>query len=437
MKKNITAVLVVLAVYMFSCSGGGGGGGSNGGGGARGGSLDTTFGTSGKMTTNIAGNDTAYALAIQADGKIVLAGSAYSATSADDFALARYNADGTLDSAFGTSGKVTTAVVSDQNDYARAVGIQSDGKIVAAGKANSGSGSAFAVVRYNADGTLDTTFGAGGIVTDNIAGYSEAKALAIQADGKILVAGDAVVSGKRCIILARYNTDGTSDTSFGPFWANFDGGSEYADAMALQTDGKIVVAGRSTSSEILVARFNAGGLSDANGASDTSFNNGSGFAVPHSVTTGTNPARAYALDIQPDGKIVAAGYVTFGAIDNFALVRFNGNGSLDSTFGSSGIKTTDMVSSQAWAVKVQADGKIVAAGRSYTGNYHFTLVRYNANGSHDTAFGASGNGIVDTPIASLTDYAFGLAILSNGKLIAAGRAYSGVDEDFAVVRYNP
>ena len=343
-------------------------------------------------------------------------------------------ADGDIDTTFGTNGKVTTAIGSG-DDYAYALGIQSDGKIVAAGYSSdmvSGySGrNYFALVRYNADGTLDTTFGTGGKVTTAIGtGNDIVFALGIQSDGKIVVAGQTDVGADTHFALARYNTDGSLDSTFGIAnsgiaLADF-GGDDYADALAIQSDGRIVVAGRSFGNDFAVVRFNA------DGTLDTTFGAGGGVIT----AVGSYADRAYALGIQSDGKIVTAGYNEVdGALAEFALVRYTSNGTLDSTFGTNGIVTTEIVNASASAMRIQSDGKIVAAGRtSVGGGYDFALVRYNANGSLDTSFGT--NGIVTTPIGGYTEYVSALGIQSDGKIVAAGNSHSGVNVDFAVVRY--
>lgn len=176
------------------------------------GSLDSSFGTSGKVTTAFAGGeDYARALAIQADGKIVICGEANTG-GGDDFALARYNADGSLDTGFGTGGKVTTAFAGSL-DWARAIAIQPDGRIVVAGHSGSGNSSDdFALARYLTDGSLDTSFSSDGKVTVNMGVGDNGLAIALQSDGKIVVAGSANTGGTAAI--ARFNTDGSLDNSF-------------------------------------------------------------------------------------------------------------------------------------------------------------------------------------------------------------------------------
>ena len=407
------------------------------------GSLDASFGTGGKVTTDIGSGATrAKAVALQSDGKIVAAGWAIGAGA--DFALARYNADGTLDSTFGEivsgstrSGKVITSF-SSGNDQAYAVAVQSDGKIVVAGYATiSATGRDFALARYNADGTLDTSFSGDGKVTTAIAsgsGSDEASAVAVQSDGKIVAAG----SSGNDFGLARYNADGTLDDTFGTIVSGstrsgkqttaIASGNDIAYAVTVQSDGKIVAAGDATG-EFGLARYNA------NGTLDTGFD--SDGKVTTDIDTGND--LAYAMAVQSDGKMVLAGL----ADDDFGLARYNADGTLDDTFGEvvsgstrSGKVTTEFSSSTdiAYGVAVQSDGKIVAAG--YTGftatSRDFALARYNADGTLDTGFGTGGK--VTTAIASgaVIDTARGVAHQSDGKIVVAGHS----DNDFALARYH-
>jgi uncharacterized delta-60 repeat protein len=403
------------------------------------GSLDTGFGKSGIVTTSIgSGDDAAHALGIQSDGKIVVAGnSSNSNSSKNDFALARYNTDGSLDTGFGTGGIITTSIGSI-NDAASALGIQSDGKIVAAGSSYNGSKYDFALARYNANGTLDTGFGTGGIVTTSIGSNNDYANALIQSDGRIVVAGRSFnsSSNKYDFALVRYNANGTLDTTFGTggiVTTSIGSGSiyDYAYALGIQPVGKIVVAGYSYNGSkynFALVRYNA------NGTLDTTF--GTGGIVTTSI--GSSDDAAHALGIQSDGKIVVAGS-SYGSKYNFALVRYNANGTLDTTFGTGGIVTTPIGSDwdYAYALGIQpSDGKIVAAGSSNSGsNYDFALVRYNTDGSLDTGFGTGG--IVTTPIGSSDDYALALGIQSDGRIVAAGYSYNGSNYDFALVRYLP
>ena len=409
------------------------------------GTLDSSFGTGGKVTTDFPGfSALAYALAIQSDGKIIAAGHIVTGTIIIDFMLARYNSNGTLDSSFGTGGKVTTDFPGF-SALAYALAIQSDGKIIAAGHIVTGTIIIdFMLARYNSNGTLDSSFGTGGkVTTDFNGGIDEAYALAIQSDGKIVAAGRAfnATGDSTDFGLARYNANGTLDGSFGiggKVTTDFNGQDDDANALAIQSDGKIVAAGFAqnadrTSIYFALARYNA------NGTLDVGF--GSGGTLTNDVNG--NAAFAYALAIQRDGQIVAAGSarnVTFPS--DFALARYTITGTLDVSFGGgTGKVTTDFNGADsANALGIQSDGKIVAAGIAYNAagtSADFALARYTITGTLDMTFGSGGTGKVTTDFNGQTDSAAALAIQSDGKIVAAGSAVNAAGEssDFALARY--
>jgi len=338
------------------------------------GDLDTTFDGDGKVTTAIgSGEDQAYGVAIQSDGKIVVAGRSWNGVN-DDFAIVRYNTDGTPDASFDTDGKVTTAIGSGE-DRANGVAIQSDGKIVVAGYRIINDNYDFAVVRYNTDGTPDASFDTDGKVTTAIgSGNDFAYGVAIQSDGKIVVAGRSLNGATYDFAVVRYNTDGSLDTTF-------------------DTDGKVT------------------------------------------TDIGSSHDFAYGVAIQSDGKIVVAGYSIISGNYDVAVVRYNTDGSPDTGFDTDGKVTTDISSSDyANGVAIQSDGKIVVAGHSSNGvNFDFAVVRYNTNGSLDTTFDTDGK--VTTAIGSGEDQANGVAIQSDGKIVVAGYSNISGNYDFAVVRY--
>jgi uncharacterized delta-60 repeat protein len=251
------------------------------------GTVDSSFGTNGRVTTSFTGTfspgeqatSRINAIALQADGKIIAAGTASrTTTAASDFALARYNPDGSPDTSFGTAGKLTTDFTggidetTGESDQAYGAVIQADGKIVVAGRAVvAGSGGDFGVVRYNADGSLDSTFGTGGKVTTAFLGNEVARAVGVQADGKIVVAGHVRNSAPTYddFGLARYSPDGTLDPTFGvggkvsthffPRFSEFDQDNEGAHALAIEPGGKIVAAGataRLARLDFAIARYN-------------------------------------------------------------------------------------------------------------------------------------------------------------------------------------
>jgi len=396
------------------------------------GDLDTTFSGDGKETTAIgSGTDTAWSVVLQSDGKIVAAGYSFNGSN-DDFAVVRYNTNGSLDTTFDTDGIVTTAIGSG-TDTAYSVVLQSDGKIVVAGRSSNGSNYDFAVVRYNTNGSLDTTFDTDGIVTTAIgSGTDIAYSVVLQSDGKIVAAGYSRIGSNNDFAVVRYNTNGSLDTTFdtdGIVTTAIGSGTDIAYSVVLQSDGKIVAAGhaRFGNDDFAVVRYNTNGLLD------TTFS-GDGI-VTTAIGSGTDGA--YSVKLQSDGKIVAAGYSNNGINNDFAVVRYNTDGSLDTTFDTDGIVTTaiGLGDDIAHSVVLQSDGKIVAAGYSDNGSYFdFAVVRYTTNGSLDTTFDT--DGIVTTAIGSVDDVAYSVKLQSDGKIVATGYSYNGSNHDFAVVRYN-
>jgi uncharacterized delta-60 repeat protein len=396
------------------------------------GDLDTSFDTDGKVTTAIgASSDSANSIALQSDGKIVAVGITYNGSNYD-FAVARYNTNGSLDTSFSGDGVVTTAIGAS-DDVALSIALQSDGKIVVAGYTYNGSNYDFAVVRYNADGSLDTSFDTDGVVTTAIGASDDVvSSIALQGDGKIVVAGHTVNGGNDDFAVVRYNTDGSLDTSFdtdGVVTTAIGASDDVVSSIALQSDGKIVVAGityNGSNYDFAVARYNT------NGSLDTSF---SGDGV---VTTAIGASFDYvrSIALQSDGKIVVAGYSVNGGNFDFAVVRYNANGSLDTSFDTDGVVTTAIGASSdsALSIALQSDGKIVAVGYTNNGsNYDFAVVRYNTNGSLDTSF--SGDGVVTTAIGASDDLALSIALQSDGKIVVAGYSVNGGNVDFALARY--
>ncbi len=393
------------------------------------GDLDPTFGPVGFITTSLGtGADRAFAAARQPDGKLVLAG----VRNFGNIAVVRYNANGTLYNSFGSGGSVVTSISNIQE--ASAVAVQNDGKIVVAGR---GSIVGCAVVRYNTNGSLDATFDGDGIFTDSTIGV--ANALAIQPDGKIVTAGSIVGADffTNSFSIVRLNPNGTFDTTFdGDGKASVkvsetNGGSSFAYALALQADGKIVVGGEgdfSTSRDFALARFNS------DGSLDTTFDGDGKVRTTFGGSGQTEALRS--LAVQADGKIVAAGFGGENSVRGFALARYNADGSLDATFDGDGkvvTQTSINGNEAANAVAIQPDGKIVAAGYSIL---QVALVSYNADGSLDTSFDGDGKAFTTiNPNGSATARA--VLLEPNGKIVIAGNASkNGIDEDFLLARYN-
>jgi uncharacterized delta-60 repeat protein len=395
------------------------------------GDLDTTFSGDGIATTDFGpGNDPGVAVAIQQDDKAVIVGVVGSDRRNARFGVARYDVDGTLDATFGGGdGKVITDFTR-RYDEADAVAIQQDGKIVVAGLA----GERVAVARYSTGGGLDPTFGGDGRVTTDLTPAGDfAYGVEIQStDGKIVVAGHAGGAGGRFAVV-RYETDGSLDAAFGggDGWVatNFTRRYDYADDLTIQADGKIVAAGGanyfSRTGRVALARYEATGVLDSTfGGGDGTImaNLGPGFDAAFSVTTQAS-----------DSKIVAAGQ----AGERMVVLRYGTSGMPDPSFGGDGKTKTDFTSGLDYAdeVVIQDDGAIVAAGATdfYGRNAKFALARYATNGVLDPSFG--GDGKVVTNITRRRDGAYGLAIQSDGRLVASGYAKSPTDTRFALIRY--
>ncbi|MFG2949541.1 calcium-binding protein [Streptomyces adustus] len=389
------------------------------------GGLDTSFSGDGKVLTDIADDDHAEDVAVQPDGKIVSVGSSVDeAVTESRFALTRHNPDGTPDTGFGTGGTVTTAInnmgPSLQWGEAHAVALQADGKIVVVGSSWREYDDCcwFVVARYNPDGTLDNTFSGDGRVFADFASPTEAQDVAIDSSGRIVAAGS--FGGEMAVL--RLRSDGTPDPTFGgdgtvtvnPAGPNPQEGGQ-GRALALQPDGKILVGGEvgTTRFDFALLRFNT------DGSLDTGFD-GDGI-----VRTDLGDYDSVeGLAVQPDGKIVAAG----GSGSRFALARYLPNGALDPGFNRNGMVLTP--GGTAADVKVQpGDGRIVVAGSNGTGG-DFAVVRYNPDGSQDTGFGSGGLATADF---GGSDAANGLALQTDGKIVAAGGG--GPDRDFALARF--
>jgi uncharacterized delta-60 repeat protein len=380
--------------------------------------LDPSFGSGGIVLTPLGTSGAlVHGVAVQPNGKIVVAGSAV-AGGQDVFAVTRYNANGTLDSSFHHTGEALTPFGAAAS-AAYAVALQPDGKIVVVGMA----GTHFALARYNADGSLDPAFGHGGqVVTAFTASTAFANAVALEADGKILVAGDADSS----FAIARYNADGSIDTHFafgGLELVHFNTGEADARGVALEPDGKAVVAGTVSNgywNSFAVARLNADGTLDRSfgGWGGTTFS----FA-PNEAAAG--------LALPGGGKILVAGSNN----GSFALARLNPDGTLDTSFNGTGEATTNFGGSyaQANSLALAVDGKILVAGTAYADDaqrFDFALARFNGNGTLDTGF--NGTGTVTTDVGTDAE-ADALAVQGDGKVVLAGTA-SG---DAALARYIP
>lgn len=393
------------------------------------GAVDMSFGGDGAVVDALMNRDSrAYGVALQPDGKIVTVGYGNNGTR-DCFAVVRYDQWGNRDSTFGDNGVVLTPVSASGPDEAHGVAIQPDGQIVVVGPASTYSG----IVRYQSNGALDNTFGSGGIVTTNVSGGIDlAEAVVIQSGGTIAVAG---TSSYR-FALARYTSEGASLGTH-----RLTSYEAYAQGMAMQSDGRLVVVGRarvSTYYRYGVARFNE------DGSADTAF--GSGGMV---ITAYTTDDRAHAVAIQQDGKIIASRYSN-GSNPTYvrvSLFRYEPNGQLDGSFADGGRLRLGQMGSggyheSAQGIAVQPDGKIVIGGAV---NYkstapmraNFLVARLRTDGQRDTTFGSNGVSPIVQIGGNGFDWLAGLVLQADGRIIAVGSAQDGGINKFVLTRYWP
>ena len=404
------------------------------------GAIDSSFGFDGYSASVPISNGFA---ALQNDGKIVIAGTPVNGST---FIVARLTAEGLPDATFGNNGIQTTSFSGPS--YATSLAVQTDGKIVVAGNTSDIQGTYFAVSRYNSNGSADNSFNSNGkIVTDFLFKTAPvnggdsievhtafANAVAINTDGKIIVTGYAFSGLSNRLAVACYNPNGTADNSFGLHGkqtTSIGNGNATAYSIAIQNDKKIVIAGYTTnennSYNLVVARYKT------DGNPDNSFNK-NGFKV---VPLSSDVLIGDAVALQSNGKIVVVGYTSTGVLHNVIVARFNTDGTADNSFGGDGMLTIDNGGADDYAgsVIIQTN-KIVVAGYSINANGQssFLVSRYNDNGSPDKSFIGQGrlNGQYQQGFTTFNTS----AMQSDGKLVTAGLTWNGKDYDFAVVRYN-
>lgn len=337
---------------------------------------------------------------------------------------------GALDATFDTDGIVQTHITGYNQSAANGVVVQDDGKVIIGGYARSGGTTKYIVVRYNSDGSLDNSYGSGGIIISSLSGNSNINALALQSDGKLVAAGYLRVSGNNDFFVLRYNNDGSFDTGFNSSgWLSQSMGTstDVANDVLIQSDGKIVLGGEvqtQSGYDFGLVRLNTDGTLDT------------GFDSDGKLTTSVegNDSRCKTIAIQSDGKIVAAG-TGYGTDTDMALARYNADGSLDASFGTGGkVSFNNSISENIADVAIQSDGKILACGYLIPGGYY--VMRLNSDGTMDNSFGTSGmvSGFDPNSVASVVD------VTTDGYILLAGVTYAngnGTVSDMALRRYKP
>jgi len=403
-----------------------GGGGSSAGGNHSSGQLDSSFGQTGAVLVNPGAlDDRSMGVAVQADGKIVMAGytqiSATSSPNPKDVLVARFLPNGTPDPGFGDQGLVRSNF-GDILNQANSILMQADGKMVVAGQVTTAEGSCMAAARYLRNGTLDPDFGTQGLAAIHHEWGGGASRVIKQPDGKLLLAGwhaPIIPNGtgwEEVFGLARLNTDGSLDAGFGSggyATTTFVGGDELATDLALQSDGSILVVGAMSldhnwrTSQAGLARFSA------SGQLDTSF--GSGGRILLSLNDLTVLSR---VAVQSDGKILALGTSStqWGDFATLTVVRYDAQGTLDPSFGTTGVVRSYLGGNHAegYALALLPGGGFLAGGSR---DSHLAVARFTANGDLDPAFGAKGCFIRD---AGTYGQILDLTLQKDGSILATG-----------------
>lgn len=396
------------------------------------GDLDPRFGSGGMVQTDFSGGDDyGFGVRVQSDGKTVVVGES-GVYPLFHSALTRYTRNGTLDQTFGTGGKVVAAL-DPGGDGSTAIAFQPDGKIVTAGSViHNNFVVAFVTARFNPDGSLDQTFGTNGSVQTTFGdAAAEGNDVVLQGDGKIIVVGftgAGSYSSLNNFALVRFNSDGTLDQSFGA-GGKVKSARGVATSAVLQSDGKMVVGGTydtGSSNGFMVARYNS------NGTLDGTFGN----AGVTKTAIGSGEAFSFGIGLLSDGRIVVGGYSATTQDHDFTVACYNANGTLDQTFGTGGIATTDFSGGTddiAYALAVQRDNKIVLGGRS--GDYptfNFAIARYTSTGQLDQTFGTGGK--VLTAVSNDSN-GYALTIAGSKITLAGAVANSQSPFDFGLARY--
>jgi uncharacterized delta-60 repeat protein len=417
------------------------------------GELDLSFGVDGTVNTdNNSDAEAIFDLAVQPDGKIIAIGVSVEGNSSSTLiqrtVIVRYNPNGSIDSTFGASGKVIIrSIIPAELD------LQPNGKIVFVGTSGEFPNNDFYVGRLNSDGSFDTTFNGTGVVIPDLRGTADnAYSVQIQPDGKIVVGGISSRGGSfspNDHAVVRFNANGSLDTTFGndgKVFTEIALGSQYVSfsTLVIQPDGKIVTvgniltynsSGESVIEEFLIVRYNS------NGSLDTAFD-GDGIVFTQLALPGATRTDAYANSVvlQRDGKIVVVGTASKRNPDGVrlaAVVRYNADGSLDSSFGNGGkalISFSPFTGSGANDVAIQGDDKIVIAGFGGNNNEQYQAVaRLNANGSLDTTFSGDGFNVIVSERRYSPAYA--TAIQPDGKILIGGSIGANVGSDFMLARF--
>lgn len=399
---------------------------------AQAGKLDLSYGNGGIAITT-QGPDVfsqISSIAIQSDGMVVAAGSCYNSIVGKYYInVLRFKINGTLDSTFGIGGIVTDSIGLSDDNEASCIAIQPDGKIVVGGFAFISTDFDFVLLRFNTNGTPDSTFGTYGIITKNLGDDNFANSIALQADGKILLCGSTSNGVDQDFAVVRFNNDGSTDANYaaaGMALVSMTPASEDIPThIKIQPDGKAIIVGLSANTTTYIPKVALLRL-DTNGFPDISFGNSGKVVNAFSA----NGDQLTSVVLQPDGKLVVVGQAV-NTNAEILVARYTSTGILDNTFGNGGYKFYNFSNQaeQAYSVAIQADGKIVVAGSVDSLSTDIALIRVRNNGVIDSTFGT--NGKVATELSTGYDYATSMLLQADGKIVLGGMA----TQDFAMMRY--
>lgn len=402
------------------------------------GDLDTSYDTDGVNAVSFGGTDNVYGGFLQSDGKLIVVGGARPVNATQEFGVARFNADGSIDTGFATSGKYSLDITTAANatDRATCAGVQSDGKIIVGGYTRTTSGNEdFAIIRLSTAGVLDTTFGTSGVakVNFNTAG-DRATDLAVLSDNSILICGNVFTDtiangGKSTYGIAKLTAAGVLDTTFGTggkATLNVGANDDSVAGMDVQSDGKILIAGMSNDKATVVRFTAAGGV-------DTTFGTNGVFSQHLGASTSD---ALFDVKFETGGKIVACGTSAPAGSLDVAILRLTSAGALDTTFNTTGyfVNNLGSTSDTLRSLVIQADGKYLAGGFWTNGNLDIAMVRTTSAGALDSTFGIGG--IKKLSLAAGSDIITALFVGTDGKIfVAAEGAASTGQENFYAARF--
>ena len=438
--------------------GGGSSSGGGGGDGTSAGTLDSSFGNSGLVVNagEFAGSGFAMGTSITTDvmGRILVAGASYDGSYTSDMTVWRYDTDGQPDTSFGNYGIVVNDGAAGGYDDDAGLSITTDflGRILVAGRSSNGSDDDMVIWRYDANGALDTSFGSSGVVvSDGAAGGSNsndaAHSITTDNDGKILVTGSGLNgSNNSDMVIWRYESSGQLDTTFGGSGivvhdsAAGGNGTDVGESITINSKGRILVTGYSSNgsdNDMVIWEYNS------DGTLNSSFGTG-GIVVSDNAAGGGGNDIGKSITTDSQRRILVTGLSSNGSDNDMVLWRYNPDGTPDTTFGNNGVVVVNDAAGGngddfGGSVTIDSQGRILVAGSSFNGSdYDMVIWRFNPDGTPDSSFGDNGVVIEDGATgANSQDWGYSITTDSQGRILVAGFSSNGTDMDMVIWRYMP